>query len=292
MLSCTAWTRGGLMQNSHTRRGPHLLSVAVEAFTVSDYATSDIWKAPPSMEVQAAKAFMDSHDFDVAPIADERVWRYVNVAHLAEAHGRLDDAARPINVAEVVPGTSSLADSVERLKTAEHLFVMSRAAGVDAVVTRADLQRPAVAMVALALTLAAEAALTQLIRENYDATGWRVHLSKERLAKAEEVLADRQRHNAELELLDCIMLDDRLTLVRKHRGLIEGLGLASAKQARRWFATLSDCRDVLAHAGSLLSVADTPQAAIEIFAEVRRFAESAWKLVRNVPWHWADERLT
>lgn len=193
-------------------------------------------------------------------------------------------------MADVLADTSSLADSVESLAAVPQIFVISAPAGVDGVATRADLQRPAVAMVALSLILASEAALTQLIRENFDGDDWQAHVSEDRLAKATEVLEERRRHNVELGLLDCIMLGDRLTLVRKHPELVSALGLGSRKHARAWFSRLSDARDVLAHGGDLLSVRETPEESIQMFVEIRRFGERPWGLVKEVPWYWGASR--
>ena len=259
---------------------PELLRVPLGAFTAGDYATSELWVAPPDMTARDAYSFMRQQGFDVAPVDDDRVYRYILCGE-ASGEETVAEVARPISVSDVVSSSYSLAGSIGRLRDVDCLFVLSSDGGVGALITPADLQRPAVAMVALSLILAAEAALTRLIRHRQPDDGWISGLSDARLEKARSVFADRQRHHAEIELLDCIMLDDRLTLVRKDKALCEEIGYPSGKAARRWFERLSDARDDLAHGGNLLNVEQSPLQAIDFFFDTRDFALRCWQLVES-----------
>lgn len=276
----TGCIAGGIVKeddvDSHSL--PELMRVPLRAFTAGDYATSELWLAPPDMPARDARRFMRQQGFDVAPVDDDRVYRYI-VSGEAGGAKTVAEVARPISVTDVVSSSYSLAGSIGRLRDVDCLFVLSSDGGVDALITPADLQRPAVAMVALSLILASEAAVTRLIRHRQPDDGWVSGLSDARLDNARSVFAERQRHNAEIELLDCIMLDDRLTLVRKNKALREEIGYSSDKAARRWFKRLSAARDDLAHGGNLLSVEQSPLEAIDFFFAAHDFALRCWQLV-------------
>src|SRR5262249_21266743 len=92
-----------------------------------------------------------------------------------------------------------------------------------------------------------------------------------------EVFATRQRHSAELDLLACLNLDDRLRIVQKSDDIPPALGF-SKHGFKGWAEELKRTRDRLAHGGALLDDMATPTAAIRLADDIRRFAEGAWKL--------------
>jgi hypothetical protein len=89
-------------------------------------------------------------------------------------------------------------------------------------------------------------------------------------------LEDRRRRNVDIALIDCLMLGDRLKLIGKSRELVRALGFEDPRHYRSWKETLGGLRDTLAHGGSLLDAERDPLKAIDLFAEVRGFAERIW----------------
>ena len=102
-----------------------------------------------------------------APVTDPRIWRFADAATLRVAKGTVGEAARPIRATDLVAEHLGLLETIEALQEEPQLFVLC-GTGVAGVVTRADVQRQAVSMAALALVLAAKQGLVELTRRRLD----------------------------------------------------------------------------------------------------------------------------
>jgi hypothetical protein len=141
---------------------------------------------------------------------------------------------------------------------------------------RSDLQRPAVSMVLFSVILAGESAMNSLIASSY-ADDWQTYLSEGRRTKLAEVYEKRRQHKTDISPLECLMLEDRLTLVAKRPTLRQSLGFTTRDSFESWNTKLKRVRDVLAHGGGLLDAEEDPVRAIQLFNDVRWFAEECWK---------------
>jgi hypothetical protein len=74
------------------------------------------------------------------------------------------------------------------------------------------------------------------------------------------------------------MLHDRLHLLGNCDRVVPELGFASGKQFKSWKERLVKLRDNLAHGGGLLHAESDPVQAIQLFEDVRSFAERIWEL--------------
>lgn len=101
-----------------------------------------------------------------------------------------------------VSGALSLTDAVAALTHQPFLFVLGRDR-VSGMVTRADLQRLPVSMVALGLIIAAEAALDVLIARFTNMQRLSL-LSPKRQESIQVVFDDCRKRNAEITLLQCV----------------------------------------------------------------------------------------
>jgi hypothetical protein len=249
-----------------------LVDIAENSLSVLYLAQTSLEYIEHSWSVGRARKWLASNGFDAAPLTDAKPHRFFSVDVEADDEGPVADVALPIDAARLVTSTLGLADGVTLLQTEPFYFVMegSRLVGI---VTRADLQRPAVSMVTLSLILAAEARMGVLI-EGWIGADWESHLTDERRAKLGEILEDRRRRNVEIGLIDCLMLLDRLKLLGKSERLLTALGFSEQAAYRRWKERLGALRNTLAHGGSLLDEERDPITAIELFAAIRRFAES------------------
>ena len=254
-----------------------VLDIAENALTVAHIATIDIWLADPQMSVADASSYMLSHHFDAAALSEDPIWRYVHVDDLQDPQALIGDLARPIEVSNLVTSTLSLTEAIVALKRHPFFFVLAgnRLMGM---VTRSDLQRPAVSMVTFSISLAAEAGLTQLIQRIYG-DDWFANLPQGRQVYVSEIFEDRHRSNAEILRLDCMMLEDRLCLVGKRPVLWRELGFESRHQFETWADTLKDLRNTLAHGGDLLDVRPQPIEAIDLFEKLAVFGESVYRAV-------------
>jgi len=251
-----------------------LVDIAENSLSVLYLAETSLEYVEHSWPVSRAREWLASNGFDAAPLADAKPRRFFSVDVEADDDELVADVALPIDAARLVTSTLGLADGMALLQTEPFYFVMegSRLVGM---VTRADLQRSAVSMVTLSLILAAEARMGMLI-EGWIGKDWESYLTHERRANLGEILDDRRRRNVEIGLIDCLMLDDRLKLLGKSEKLRTELGFTEQAAYRRWKERLSRLRDTLAHGGSLLDREQDPIMAIELFAAIRRFAETVW----------------
>jgi hypothetical protein len=77
------------------------------------------------------------------------------------------------------------------------------------------------------------------------------------------------------------MTHDLLALLQKCPGVVDQLGFTKNRY-RKWKERLRDLRDTLAHGGGLLHAEPDPLSAIQLFEDVRSFAEKTTILVANV----------
>jgi len=125
--------------------------------------------------------------------------------------------------------------------------------GVDGIVTRGDLQKAPVRMYLFALISVFEMQLLRIIRVRYPNDDWGRFLRPDRLAKAKETFQARRRANAAIDLLDCIQLADKDTIVAKANDLRIGLGFVDPVEARKFFERLEDLRNDIAHSNDIPS---------------------------------------
>lgn len=262
---------------------PALRAVAQRAVTVSDVVTAPIWTIGPDDDAREAAAALAARDFDVAAVADSRIHRYVRREDLAATGGAAGDVARVIDATEIVSATLPIADLVDRLASRERVFVLDND-GIRWLVTRADLQAPAVGMVALAYLIAFEAAISELVRDHLG-DGFLELLPEERRRRAEQLFEHKQQDNTEISLADCLMFADWLKLARKSAGVRAALDCPSCAEFDRLVSRFDVARNGLAHGGTLLDGC-TSEEAVGLFARIRRAAETAWSAVDALDTRW------
>ncbi len=251
-----------------------LLEITESALTVRQLDTVRLLRVDPGAAAAPIALTMEQLDFDVAPLDDEPPRRYVRRADLGGA-ATVADAAQPITAELLVTADLGLADGVKRLAGQRFFFVLDGDV-VRGIVTRADLQRPAVSMVALSFVLLAEAGLSRLIDQAWPQDAWLEELTERRAAAVREVFESRRLRNTEIGLLECLNLDDRLRLAERSAAMREQLGHPSRTGFKRWSEQLKRLRDPLAHGGDLLSATTDADQAIALFTGVMEFAERAW----------------
>jgi hypothetical protein len=245
-----------------------VFEVAGAAFTVGTAATSDLLRLSASApSLQAAKS-LDERDFDAAAVEDDDgVYRYVRRAWL-QPDEKVGDAAQPIETRMVVSTSARLWPALMRLKAQDILFAIDDS-GVSGVLTRADLQHPAVTILAFSLLLTIERSLDGLIQKAYPENAWLEELPESARKKVEVVYEQRVINNAEISRLDCMMLERRLKLSQKDP-LRKRLGL-SETDIKRCGEQLKQLRNVLAHGGTVLHHMPLPTAALQALAEAQYF---------------------
>ena len=256
-----------------------LLAIAERGIRVADLATMSLWTVLADAPAGEVKSELEERGFDVAPLQDDVIWRYVKVGDLDRA-AQVDQLAVPIRTNEIIHESVGLITALEALATRPFFFVM-RGRGVHGVLTRSDVQRSPVTMAALGLVLALEQGLKQLVRV-VAAETWTTKLSARRLQPAEATLEDRRRHNADIDLIECVQLADLFDIAAKEPMIQKRFSLSKA-EIRKTKTRIVRARDSMAHGGSLLNADPDPEGAIGLFMEIRRLAEQIWSIdqVRN-----------
>lgn len=258
---------------------PKVLRVPIEAFSADDIAVQSPWGPRASASAEETLREMETRGFDAAPVYEEPICTYVTRADLRGARECVGDVARPMTADLIISENLRLIDVTESLKRTPQIFVLYGRRGIDGIITRADLQRPPVALLVLSLLLTAEASLRDIVSQRIG--NWRSLLGEGRLTKAEERLQQRLRNNTELELVDCLTFDDRLQLLRKCPELVTSLGFASTSSFRRWEEKVKGLRNDLAHAGNLLEAEPDSLEAIKLIDDVIHFAVQVCRLAES-----------
>jgi hypothetical protein len=126
---------------------------------------------------------------------------------------------------------------------------------VAGIVTWTDVQKPAVRMWLFGLVTLLEDAFTGLIEVWHPDDSWTELISAGRLRKARELLRDRRRMGADvdLRLVDCLQLPDKGLILLRREETRRVLGVPSKEAGERTLKKLAQLRNGLAHAQDIVS---------------------------------------
>lgn len=229
------------------------------------------WLDPELSAAEARKALVQG-GFTLAPVRGDPPG-VVTAADL-QAADSIAAATRRLDPAAGIDARLGLSAAIGELKDRAHLVVFE---GPDPVAlwSRADLQLPAVSLLAFAFGLAAEAGLSRIILDVHGEE-WIERLSPGAREKVERIWEDKRRDGVELSRLECAYLSDRLNLCERSEEIRERLGYPNRREFEKWSSQLIDLRNDLAHGGNLLRIEPDPSAAVGLFMQLRTFAERAW----------------
>lgn len=251
-----------------------LLHIADAAITAADLiGDQELFTLPGDTPAAEASARLQQLGFTRAPLKDVPIREFVAADDLTEA-GTVADARQPIDESLCVEETRPLSEALDRLRDHPIVFVRHRQ-HVTGVLTRADLEQPAVSLVVLGLIISSEKALDRLIETRGEGS-WLNLLSIGRRRQVEERFADLQDHDADLWPVNCLNLDDRLSLASK-LNLHTDLGFTSKSELRCWKSEVGRTRDLLAHGNTLLTRYRVPADALDFLGRLRGFTATAWR---------------
>lgn len=127
-------------------------------------------------------------------------------------------------------------------------------------------------MVTFSMILASESAMNVLIQRRLG-TSWIDRLDNHERTRVERFYEKRRKTNTEVSILECLMLSHRLALLKCCPEVIGAVGFDSIQAFARWEKSLGGLRNSLAHGGGLLHAEPNPLRAVELFRNVRSFAE-------------------
>jgi hypothetical protein len=158
---------------------------------------------------------------------------------------------------QVLVAGSSLTEVIEVLTHYDWCFV-SVLGTVVGMISRKDMEKPAVRMWLFGIVTVAELEFTERVRQKWANESWRSLLSQQRLEKAKQLYGERERRNEKCQLVDCLQLADKMEILMSDPSELAALGISTQGTARRASKHIESLRNSLAHAQSFVAQ-DWPQ---------------------------------
>jgi len=230
--------------------GPKFRRMFMEVFTARDIAESLV-----SFDITAncldVKKVMSQQQVFVASIRSKgTVHGYIRFVDLDS--DSCSDGMRHFTPDQVITGDSTLSDVIHVLTRHDYCFV-SMLGEIVGVICRDDINKPMVRMWLFGLITMIETRILQLIQMKYPDNSWKSAVSGERLAKAEQIQAERMRRNQHCELLDCLQLSDKARIAIEHPQILQTFGFDTKRSAKQTIKTLESLRNNLAHAQDIVT---------------------------------------
>jgi hypothetical protein len=239
--------------------GPHehALRQFTRAFSARDIA-EPIASFDTDTAALKAREIMESNGWIVAGLRRAgHIDGYLRCEDLVG--GVCGDHHRPFSRGQVVTADASLS---------EVIFVLTRYTGcyvdmigdVAGVILREHIQKPIVRMWLFGMITIIEMNVTKRLAEIYPNDAWRELLTRGRLEKAEQLLAERSRRGAGQKLLDCLQLSDKIQILIKDDAQLAWMGFSSRRVAKGIAKEFESLRNNLAHSQDIVNT-DWPQIA-------------------------------
>lgn len=200
-----------------------------------------------SLEVQKR---MDAIDYDVIGVNENnQVSGYVEKTNLGA--GRCKEYQKIFHPSQLIAQSTPLIDILPIMKENKWIFVLEKN-HVTSIVTRADLQKAPVRMLLFGLTTLLEMNMQRIIESFYAGDAWQKFLSPWRLRIARSLLAERQRRNEAIGLVDCLQFCDKTQLIVCSAELRSKLCIQKEELARPQMLAVEGLRNRLAHAQDIV----------------------------------------
>jgi len=223
------------------------------------FIARQIARALPSVDHPAeetVRAIMEHHRLLVIGVREQGVMCSY-VTREAPIH------IRPILAEQTVADRASFAEVILVLNTFDCCFV-TLFNTIDGVIVKTDIQHPYMRMWLFGIVTMVEMEAGALIERFWPDGEWQSFLSEGRLAKAQVLLAERERRNQPSTLLACLQFADKLQILLENESFFRQFGFPSKKAARAICKDIESLRNNLAHAQDIVS---------HDFAQVARIAQ-------------------
>ena len=218
--------------------------------------------------------------FDITGIKrdeNSKIEGYVKGADLTT--GRCSQYVNPISPLDLIAESTPLIKVLDVLREKMHVFVLvgDEVAGI---ITRADLQKPPVRILLFGLISLFEMHLTYQIRKCYPAESWVEILPESRLQMAKDLLEKRKGRNEEIDLLSCLQITDKKTLMLASEEMRDHFGFLVIKTAEQILTRVGKIRDKLAHSQDLVA-GTTWEEIIDVSVAVQDMLERSDRLIEE-----------
>ena len=152
-------------------------------------------------------------DFDVAGVQEESGGAVIGfVFRDALKTGIVRSHLQKFTAECLISDSTPLANLLSVFRGKERVFVLM-GQEVTGIITKADLHKPPVRVYLFGIISLLEMHLTYWIARSYPNDGWKQRLSGRRVARAEELLANRRSRGQQTELVDCLQFCDKRDLI-------------------------------------------------------------------------------
>ncbi|MCI0414204.1 hypothetical protein L0222_15585 [bacterium] len=222
-------------------------------------------------------SFMDKKNFDVVGVRENaEVVGYANRNDLSNG-SRLGDHTIAFHSDEIIGENDPLIRAFQMLRSRKRVFV-TILRGIGGIVTIGDLQKAPVRMWLFGIISLIEMNFLQIIRVYFPQESWRLVLNQSRVTLAEQLLLQRQRMNAEIDLADCLQFCDKRDIVLSKDHLLKSLGFTSKSEGEKKLKDVQNLRDELAHSQDIIT-SKWPRTA-DVAADAERILQACETLVQ------------
>lgn len=200
-----------------------------------------------SVEVQT---FMKERGFDVIGVREYGITvGYAGVNDLTT--GTLSNHKMDFTEFDICSDTDSIISVFSKLPSRDCLFI--RTLGhIGGIVTRGDLQKIPVRMWIFGLISLLEMQMLRVIREKIDENIWKDRLNPNRLKKVKELYKLREKNNEEIDLVDCLQLADKATVISKDQVILSRINL-DHKNAKEFIRDIVNLRNRVSHPQDIMA---------------------------------------
>ena len=216
--------------------------------------------APSSEMIQILR----ERDFDVAGIKESKDGPFIGfVQRESLQDGTVRQHLETLTAEHLISESTPLASLLSIFKTRKWTFVLV-GAEVKGIITRADLNKPAMRVYLFSLTSLLEMHMTFWVRHEYPDEGWKERITSERLQMAQDLLVKRRVRKEQVGLLECLQYCDKRDLVVANDKIRNELGIGSRNKSESRLRGLESLRDRLAHSQLDLAEGSSWEKVIEL----------------------------
>ena len=205
--------------------------------------TPQLRTASPSEGPEAAQAIMKRGPFDILPVEDgESISRYY------ERQDHDPPCLKEVVVADIVGADLSLLEVIRQFaESGREFYLVLGGSRIDGIVTRADLNEPAVRVLIYAILNRFELLLGGVVEGRYKDARCLALLSRHSREKAQQRLVAARSKNMVLRPTAYLNLSDLVTICAKTQNTWRTLGVNSKRELTSHYAPLAALRNKIAH---------------------------------------------
>ena len=185
------------------------------------------------------------HQFSRVPLqtAGQAIVSHVALVDLQQQ--QIQDR-RAVLPQDLISGDTPLGRVPQILQEREFCFVLVQDR-IQKILTRSDLNKLPMRVYLTTLLVHLEGTLTEAIEAVLPNDAWKALIKSERVDKIQALFEEKKAADFDTRLIDCTMLSDKITIIKKSDQLSEKMPLPSNKKTKKQLGRINSLRDRLAH---------------------------------------------